>query len=142
MKTETILERWDEDSRFDTLDIKKEALKGLSLHSKYIGLYRDEKILLKRMESDFAVLKLEKFQFYTEGPDENTPKDWDMRGKRKLKSEVSQWIDTDPDIIKLSLKVAAQFEKVEVLKSILSMIFKRSFDIKNYLEALKFENGM
>jgi hypothetical protein len=58
-----------------------------------------------------------------------------------LKSEVTMYIESDKDIIKMNLRLAHQQEKVDVLDSIIKSIKDRGFQIKNAIEYEKFKVG-
>jgi hypothetical protein len=51
-------------------------------------------------------------------------------------------MDADKDIIAISLRMGLQNEKIDYVKSILSMINNRGFQIKNAIDFEKFKNGL
>jgi radical SAM superfamily enzyme len=61
---------------------------------------------------------------------------------RLLKNDVPAYLDGDQDMIKVNLQLGVQEEKVEVLDSIIKTIGNRGFQLKNYIDWKKFENGL
>jgi hypothetical protein len=88
-------------------------------------------------------LKLEKYEFYTQGPNEETQaKGWRIPAKGLiLKSDIPMYMDADPEIIKLSLKIGLQQEKLELLESIIKSFGNRGYNIKAAIDWQKFTMG-
>jgi hypothetical protein len=143
MKLEQIFELWSEDSVINPMDLSSESLKIPKLHHKYYEIFCNEKLLLKKYESELKVLKLEKYEFYTQGPSKDTEeKGWKLPSiGRILKSDVQTYVDADKDIIALTLKVAVQSEKVSLLDSIIKSFKDRNFTIKNSIDFTRFQSG-
>lgn len=144
MKLEIIQEKWYKDSYIDESNLTSESLKTPRLHSEYYNIYINEKLVLIKLESDYKKLVFDKYEFYTNGPDEySRDKGWTLPPKgRLLKAEVNHYIESDKDIIELSLKIGLQKEKVLFLQSIITVINNRGFSIRNSIEHLKFQNGI
>jgi hypothetical protein len=143
MKLETIYAFWAEDSKIDRMDLGEESLKISSLHQKYSQIYTNEKIRLREYEAALKVLKLDKYEFYTQGPtNETQEKGWELPAiGRIIRSDVQQYIDADKDIIELSLKIGIQNEKISLLDSIIKNLFNRGFQIKNAIDYMKYTSG-
>lgn len=142
MHLDDIMATWGEDSRIDPTDLSTEALKTPKLHHKYYEMFIRERLQLRKIESELKELKLAKFEFYTQGPHEDTPKDWKLPAAGKiLRSDVATYIDSDPDIIKYTLRIAVQAEKVDALDSIIRVISNRGYAIKNAIDYMRFMNG-
>lgn len=143
MKLEEIHSLWDEDANIDLSELANESRKIPQLHAKYTRIYHTERLILKRIEEDFKILKHEKYEFFTQGPThEQHKKGWELPAKGIiLKNEVDRYLEADTDLINLSLKIAVQREKVDLLHSIIHQINNRSFQIKNSIEFLKWSQG-
>lgn len=143
MKLEEIFELWEKDSVIDRTDLGNESLEISKLHFKYYKIFVYEKIRLKKYESDMKVLRLDKYDFYVNGHnDETLKKGWVQPAiGRILKNDVQMYLDADPDIIRLNLKIGIQDEKISLLESIIRTIFDRKFVIKNTIEYEKFKMG-
>ena len=63
---------WDKDCQIDRTELGQEAIKIPQLHSKYYKIYSISRLQLRKLEADFKTLKLEKYEFYTMGPTEET----------------------------------------------------------------------
>lgn len=143
MLLEQINALWETDSKIDVTEAGQAAVDIAKLHHKYFKILSNERLLLRRYEADMKKLKLEKYEFYTQGPNEETQsKGWKLPAKGLiLKADIPMYIDADDDIINLSLKIGLQQEKVEVLDSILRSIMNRSYHINAFIEWEKFKNG-
>jgi hypothetical protein len=142
MKLEEIQSLWAEDAKIDLTKLDLEATNIPRLHSKYYQLYSNERLLLKKQQSDFKRLEHDKYEFYTQGPNETTPKTWVLPAKGViLKNEVDRYLSADPDLINMALRIEVQKEKVDFLYSIIDNINKRSFQLSNALTFMKWQSG-
>jgi hypothetical protein len=143
MKLEDIYTLWDTDSEIDTTDLGNESIKIPKLHSKYYKLFVSEKILLRKYEAEMKELKLEKYEFYTQGPSpQSREKGWEIPARGMiLKQEMPMYMEGDRELIALSLKIGFQQEKVELLESIIKSLVNRGFQIKAAIDWHKFTMG-
>lgn len=143
MTFEEILAFWEKDSFIDKSELATESLNIPKLHHKYYSIYISEKANLRKLEADFKVLKFEKYEFYTQGPNEDTKdKGWRMPAKGIiLKADIPMYMESDAEIINLSLKVGIQQEKVDLLESIIKSFNTRGYIIKNAIDFTKFTMG-
>jgi hypothetical protein len=143
MKFEDIMENWKQDSIIDKTELADEALKIPKLHNKYYALYIQEKAILRSLESQLKILKLEKYEFYTQGHTKETKeKGWELPPKGIiLKQDIPMYMDADKDIVALSLKIGIQQEKCEALESIIKTLSNRGFLLKTAMDFIKFQNG-
>jgi len=143
MKIEKIFEEWDADTDFDKTELGDEALKVSKLHHKYFRILSQERITRRSLEADLKVLRLEKFEFYTQGPSkESVERGWEMPPiGRVVKSEVNNYMEADRDIINLSLKIGIQNEMIDLLESIIKTILSRGYNIKAAIDWEKFKMG-
>ena len=144
MKLETIFAEWEQDCVINESNLAAESLNISKLHGKYHKIYTHERIVLNKYETELKTLRLEKYEFYTQGPTKEThARGWTLPPSGKiLKNEVQTYIDCDKDIIEATLKIGIQHEKVELLTSIIKTISNRGFQIRNAVEWLKFSNGI
>jgi hypothetical protein len=142
MKLDDIYEQWKKDSELDKTELGDESLKIPKLHHKYFQVYTSEKLLLRKYEGELKQLKLSKYEFYTMGPNEDTPKDWKLPPRGMiLKGDIPMYLEGDQDIINLSLKIGLQQEKVELLESIIKSLTNRGFQIKAAIDWYRFTMG-
>ena len=143
MKIESIFEEWEKDSEIDKTELDEEALKIPKLHHKYYRQFVSERLLYRKLEADMKQLKLDKHEFYTQGPTKDTQqKGWQLPAKGLiLKGDLPMYIDADKDIVELSLKIGYQLEKIDLLESILKTLQNRGYGIKTAVDWIKFTQG-
>jgi len=142
MNLDDLMTEWKTDSGYNPTDLSNEALRIPTLHAKWMQYLSKERLLLKKLESDCKRLKHDKYEFYTMGPNEDTPKTWKLPPKGIiLKSEAMNYVDSDSDIIEMNLKVAYQNEKVDYLVEIVKQINNRQWHIRNAIEWHRFQAG-
>jgi hypothetical protein len=143
MLVDDILELWKEDSKIDRTELGDEALEIPKLHHKYYEIMIKEKLLLRKQESDMKRLKLDKYEFYTQGPNEETrEKGWTLPAKGLiLKSDIPMYMEADNEIIELSLKIGYQQEKIDILESIIKTLNNRGYNIRAAIDWQKFTMG-
>jgi hypothetical protein len=131
------------------LDIDQTALDAESsrtpqLHNKYLVMFMDEKLKLKRMNSELSVLRRNKWLYYTGrmSQEELTQFGWEPFELNILKTEADDMIESDADYIKASEKVNFQEEKVNYLESVIKIIQNRQWQIRAMIDWLKFTQGV
>jgi hypothetical protein len=143
LKIEEIREAWDVDSAIDKTEIGDESLKIPKLHAKYMRMLSDERLLLRKLESDLKVLKRDKYEFYTMGPTkEQKDLGWELPARGMvLKQDINIYMESDRQVVDLTLRIGMQQEKVEMLDSIIRSIMNRGYQLKTALDFLKFTMG-
>jgi hypothetical protein len=103
-----------------------------------------EKASLKKLDAQMKQLRLSKYEFYSQGHTEETKKlGWELPPRGIiLKADIPMYIESDNDIIDLSLKIGMQGEKVEFLESIIKSLHNRNFLIKNAIDFIKYLSGV
>jgi hypothetical protein len=144
MKIEAIMEEWEKDSDIDKTELGDAALKLAKLHHKYYRFLVNEKMIVKTYESDMHVLKLDKYEFFTQGPNEETvKKGWTLPAKGLiLKADIPMYMSADQEIINLSLRIGLQEEKIQALESIIRTLNSMGYNIKAAIDFQKFINGV
>lgn len=143
MKLDDIMEMWSEDCNVNRLELGEESLKLPKLHSKYLRVFTEERLLLRRLEGERKELILTKHDYYRGVmPEEDLRSNgWEPFRLNVLKSDIPMYIEADQDIIKLNLRIAMQQEKVDALESIIRSINNRGYLIKNAIEFERFKVG-
>jgi hypothetical protein len=144
MKLEDILSEWTKDSKIDNTELDKESLKIPALHNKYLKMYTSENLKLKRMMHDFKDLERDKFEYYSGKmcQEDLTERGWSQFDHKLLKQDIPRYLESDRELIIILLKIDYQREKVETVKSIMSSINGRSFNISNAIKWQQFLNGI
>ena len=144
MDIDDIIGEWADDAKIDKAEPGKSAINIALLHQKYHKFLSTERLKMFKLESDLKELKLEKFEFFTDGPtEEQIAKGWRLPPKgRLLKNDAREYVDADPDVISLQLKIAYHREKVDLLESIIKTLMTMNWNIRNYIEWEKFKAGV
>lgn len=144
MKIDDIFGLWKVDSVIDRLELGNEAIKIPQLHHKYFKIYTNERLVLRKYEASMKSLKLSKYEFYTQGPTKETMElGWELPASGKiLRADANNYIEADPDIINLSLKIGIQHEKVELLDSIIKSLSQRGYNLSAAINWEKFKMGV
>ena len=143
MTIDEILEHWQKDTKIDRTELGEEAINIPKLHHKYYEIFVKQRMLLRKLEAEMKQLKLDKYEFLTQGPNEDTKdKGWKLPPKGMiLKGDIPMYLEADQDIINLSLKIGYQQEKIDLLESIIKTVLNRGFLIKSAIEWQKFTMG-
>ena len=143
MKLEAIQELWNRDREIDYTELGTESIRIPQIHDKYLKIYTDERIKLKGLEFDISKLVRAKTDYYAGRmpEDELEERGWEQFLGKLLKTEISNYIESDNDIINLKRKLVMVQEKIYYLDSVIKMINNRGFQIKNALDWLKFSHG-
>tara|TARA_R100000900_G_scaffold53968_1_gene43717 strand:+ start:532 stop:966 length:435 start_codon:yes stop_codon:yes gene_type:complete len=143
MNLEDIRNMTKQDLIMDKTELDTESMKTPQIHNKYLIMYSDEKLILGKLQSDFSVLKRDKWLYYTGkmSHDELEENNWEPFDLNILKTDIDKFIDSDTDIITLSNKILLQKEKVNYLENIIKIINNRQWSIRATIDWLKFTNG-
>lgn len=143
MNIEEIMALWEEDTKIDKTELGDESTRIPKLHSKYYNILIKERLQLRKLEAEYKQLRLDKYEFFTQGPNEDTrDKGWRLPPKGMiLKADIPMYMDADQDVVDLTLKMGLQNEKIDFLDSIIKTIINRNFVIKNAIDWQKFTMG-
>lgn len=143
MKIEEILAEWEKDAKIDKTEIAFEAARVQSIHHKYEKMHVYEKLRLHKLQQIHNALKLAKHEFFTQGPSEETPKDWEYPAIGKvLNKDLELYMNADKQMIKSNLEIAEQREKIELLKSIVYALNNRGYLLKTIMDDLRWKTGL
>lgn len=108
MTLDEIFELWSDDAATDPAELGNAALELAKLHQKYYRILSQERLLHKKLEMELKQLRVEKYEFYVDGPtEEQIQKGWKLPAKgRILKADSGSYIDSDSDIVAHTLKLA------------------------------------
>lgn len=143
MKLEEILDEWGKDSAIDQIMLDNTALTIAKMHHKYYSVLSRERLRLSKLEAEMKTLKLDKYEFYVDGPtQEQIEKGWKLPAKGKIiRSDSSMYLEADQDIIRKNLELAYQREKLEVLESIIKTINNLGFHVKTAVDFRRMSQG-
>ena len=106
MTLSEIQEKVRKELKINSLELDIESLRIPSLHSKYLQLLTEHSLLLKKTQGEYAVLKRNKWIYYTGKASEDVYKEkGDFPLKLKTKDEERTFIEADEDIQKKKTEV-------------------------------------
>ena len=143
MKLEEIQELWNRDREIDISELATESIRIPQIHDKYLKIYVDEKIKLRKLQLNLAKISKMKSDYYSGrmSQEELDRLEWQPFLVKVLKSEVNSYIESDDDIIKLKETIALMEEKINYIDSVIRMINNRGFQIKSAIDWIKFKSG-
>lgn len=143
MTLDEILDLWDKESPLRKPHLDDESLNIPRLHARWLRILTTERLRLRKLESELKVLKLEKYEFYTQGPTkESREKGWEFPARGMILNKDSHmYLDADKEIQEANLRIAYQAEIVAAIELIFKSIQGRNWEISRCLEDLKFKSG-
>ena len=143
MLVDEIAEMWIKDAVIDDVELDTESLKVPTLHAKYLKILYQEKLKLKSFALKRKTMSRVLGEYYR--GDLNTPEDLreikrEPWSRTVLKQDLSNYVDSDKDMIKLLTKISYQEEVVSLLEDIIKNINNRGFQIKNSIDWRKLTN--
>ena len=143
MNLSEIQDQVKRDLKINDLELDIESLRIPSLHIKYLQFLTENSLKLKKANGELAVLKRNKWIYYTGKASEDVYKEkGDFPLKLKTKDEERTFIEADEDIQKKKTEVEFYDTVDDYLQDIVKQIGQRNFQIKNAIEWRKFEAGM
>ena len=103
MKLEEIQELWNRDREIDISELATESIRIPQIHDKYLKIYVDEKIKLRKLQLNLAKISKMKSDYYSGrmSQEELDRLEWQPFLVKVLKGEVNSYVESDDDIIKL-----------------------------------------
>ena len=143
MDTNDIAALWAKDSVIDETNLVGESKKIPQLHSKYYNLFYREVLLVKKLKAEYKELERLKREYYDGSMAEEDLREqgWKPFRLKVLRNDVDKYIQSDKDIIKLSLTIDYHTANSNYLEDIIRTIHSRNFIIKNMIDMLKFQAG-
>ena len=141
MNLEELQEMSAKDLKIDDQQLDIESLKTPELYGKYLKIFTRWNLLLKQVESKHRILYRQKWEYYGGKADAKVyiTRPFDLK---VLKTDLSIYIESDEDIIKIEHKISYLETVVKYLDGVLKSINSRGWDIKNAISWRQFESGM
>ena len=141
MTLEELQQQVDRDFKLDDTELDAESVKIPLLHNKYLQHFNKFSLLLKKAEYDYKTLQRHKWEYYTgkSDPSVYAEKPFDLK---VLKSDLSIYIESDEDIIKMENKIVYLETVIKYVDGVLKSISARGWDIKNAIQWKNFEAGL
>jgi len=143
MTFEELNEMWAKDCKIDETILVRESSRTPELHSKYYNYFYREALRVRKLKADLVELEKAKTEYFNGSMDEIELKQrgWKPNPLKILRQDIQKYIESDREIINLSLRIAMHEENAKYLESIIRQINGRNFHIKNMLDTLKFQAG-
>ena len=140
MNLEELQELVDKDLKINDTELDLEALKTPQLHNKFMKYLTKFKLMLSRAETEYNILKKEKWEYYTgKSPAEvYAEKPFDLK---ILKTDIDKYLDSDEELQKQKQKVDYLQTTVDFLDRTIRQISNRGFLIKDAIDWRKFTSG-
>lgn len=143
MNLEQIETEWAKDSEINLDDLSNEAVTIPKLHSKYHKMLTRERMRAHSNETKRKQLEHLLTMYYSNRLTTKEMQYYELPplDKTYIKQDIPHCVDTHPDMVELKKSMSINQEKIELLKSILSQIHQRSFQIRDAIEFRKFQAG-
>ena len=143
MTLDDIRKELQRDMVLDDAALDIESLKIPQLHSKYLNFLMDERLALRKLETDYRVLLRAKWEYYTGkmSQEELTARGWDPFALKILRNDLDLYLDSDADLIQLKQKSDFLKEKIALLEEVVKELNTRHWKIRNAIEWRRFTNG-
>lgn len=143
MSTDDIGALWSKDAKIDEANLVGESKKIPELHNKYYTMYYKEALRVKKLRYDYKELELAKREWLDGSMAEEDLKErgWKPSQRKILRADIDKYLQADPDIIRLSLKIDYHTANADFLEDIIKTIHSRNFVIKAIIDVLRFQHG-
>ena len=142
-KLEDLLQMWAKDSEIDRTEPGKAIIDIPKLHSKYINILSNHRLLSREAEFKYNRMKKLKWEYYTGKLDDDELK---ARGWEPfpfvLKSDITTYLDSDEDLNRYVAQKIMHDEIVEVCQSILKELNSRTYQLRAFIDWEKFIQGV
>lgn len=141
MTFDEIQAMWEQDSKIDPVELDTASLSIPTLHAKYFKIFSDYRFKKKQAALNLKQLTRRKFEYYTgkAEPEEYKENPFDLK---ILKSDLPMYIESDPEIKDLQLKIDMYDIIIEYLDGVIKMISNRSYQIKNAIQWKTYIEGI
>ena len=142
-KLDDLLDMWAKDSEIDRTEPGKALLDIPKLHSKYLNILSNHRLLIRDCEFKYNRMKKIKWEYYTGKLDENDLKKhgWEPF-PYVLKSDITTYMEADEDMNRYLAQKRLHEEIVEVCNSILKELNSRTYQLRSFIDWEKFIQGV
>ena len=142
-KLDDLLAMWSKDSEIDRTEPGKALLDIPKLHSKYLNILSNHRLLIRDCEFKYNRMKKIKWEYYTVKMDDEALKKhgWEPF-PYILKSDITTYMEADEDLNRYVAQRMLHEEIVEVCNSILKELNSRTYQLRAFIDYEKFINGI
>ena len=140
MNLEELQNLADKKLKINDTELDLESLKTPQLHNEFLKHLTNYKLMLSRDQTEYNLLKKEKWEYYTGKADASVyaEKPFDLK---ILRTDIDKYLDADIDLQKAKQKVDYLETTVDFLDRTIRQISNRGFTIKNAIDWRKFTSG-
>ena len=140
MDLEQLQDLADKKLKINDTELDLESLKTPQLHNEFMKHLTKYKLMLSRAETEYNVMKKDKWEYYTGKADASVyaEKPFDLK---ILRTDIDKYLDSDIDLQKQKQKVDYLNTTVDFLDKTIRLISNRGFTIKNAIDWRKFTSG-
>jgi hypothetical protein len=146
---ERVKTEWQEDSKIDfqftnkqySVDLAKIALDIPYQHNKYLNYHTDFYSEKSALEFQRRIKIKEKREYYQGESNAEVYKENPFGQSIKTSEKLKVYLDADPDLINIEIKIKYVEQALFYLDNILKMVSNRSYQIGHAIEWEKFING-
>ncbi len=144
MDLDDLNKMWSIDCVIDELDLSKELRNIPVLHNKYFSIYSKFSLKMKKLKSELIELEKAKMEYYSGSMDEIELKQrgWKPNPLKILRTDLNKYIESDKEIIELSLRIGYLLQIIEYLENIIKQINNRGYYISDIIKWEKFRSGV
>ena len=144
MNIDTIKQLVEQHLKIDGTELGDESLRIPMLHGKFLNIFHDESLVLRKLETDYRLMRRRKWEYYSGkmSQDELRELGWEPFATRVLRQDLDVYMDSDQDLVVLISRIDLQKAKVEYLDLVIKQINNRNWVIRNAIEWRKFMSGV
>lgn len=135
---------WSSDCVIGSDDLAKESVKISALHGKYSTFLVKERSLYSKYNEKRKMLLKQLYRYYS-GKGNNTTFLTEIQMKpfkdSLEKQEVKMYVEADPKMVAVNIKLAETENAIKYLEDILKHIHSRGYNIKAAIDYLRFIHG-
>jgi Recombination, repair and ssDNA binding protein UvsY len=121
-------------------ELSYESLRTPEIHNSYNKLLMSERLALKKLEREWDILYLSRWEYYRKkAPEEEYFKKPLL--KKILDSDVKLYLAADEELQELRGKIDGKEELIDFLKRVMDQISSRQWIIRNAIENMKYLSG-
>ena len=140
MDLEKLQDLADTKLKINDTELDLESLKTPQLHNEFMKHLTKYKLMLSRAETEYSILKKDKWEYYTGKADAAVyaQKPFDLK---ILRTDIDKYLESDDDLQKAKQKLDYLNTTVDFLDRTIRQIANRGFTIKNAIDWRKFTSG-
>lgn len=131
MKFEDLKNEAENDLNLDETNIKQKSLENSRIYTKWLNYFREVSKAYKEIEDKKNKKYRELYEYYRD--------DYSIKLKT---NEIDIYVKSEQEFITLNRQLNNYKSILEYIEGVLKEISRMNFNIKNYIEWQKFQNGV